>query len=167
MQSDPVVAAILAEAESDPDAIGLLLTGSRGAAVTILWKAAIDKQMKNEWNELELIVRSLTKLQPHFITPWLFQSWNLSYNVSVECGRIRDKYFYISRGVELLVDGFLRNQFRHAPVFSERRPIHEPAFGRNALATGIHPARIGQSDLALDLFEGRRQRFGRGFGLGA
>jgi hypothetical protein len=83
----------------------LLLTGSRGAAVTILWKAAIDKQMKNEWNELELIVRSLTKLQPHFLTPWLFQSWNLAYNVSVESDRVKDKYYYISRGIELLAQG--------------------------------------------------------------
>ena len=80
-------------------------TGSRGAAVTILWKAAIDKQMKNEWNELELIVRSLTKLQPHFLTPWLFQSWNLAYNVSVESDRVKDKYFYITRGIELLAQG--------------------------------------------------------------
>src|SRR5262245_1960285 len=83
----------------------LLLTGSRGAAVTILWKAAIVKQMKNEWNELELIVRSLTKLQPHFLTPWLFQSWNLAYNVSVESDRVKDKYYYISRGIELLAQG--------------------------------------------------------------
>src|SRR5215471_12193371 len=85
--------------------IRLLLTGSRGAATTLLWKAAIDKQMKNEWNELELIVRSLTKLQPHFLTPWLFQSWNLAYNVSVESDRVKDKYFYIGRGIDLLAQG--------------------------------------------------------------
>jgi hypothetical protein len=47
----------------------------------------------------------LTKLQPHFLTPWLFQSWNLSYNVSVESDRVKDKYFYISRGIELLGQG--------------------------------------------------------------
>src|SRR5262245_12973021 len=75
-------------------AVRLTLTGSRGLATTILWNAAIDKQMKNEWNELEFIVRSLTKLQPHFLTPWLFQSWNLTYNVSVESDRVKDKYFY-------------------------------------------------------------------------
>jgi hypothetical protein len=97
------------ENRGDVDLLGstlrLGLTGSRGLAVTILWNAAIDKQMKHEWNELEFIVRSLTKLQPHFLTPWLFQSWNLSYNVSVESDRVRDKYFYISRGIELLAQG--------------------------------------------------------------
>src|SRR5207247_819817 len=98
----------------NPELLGstlrLLLTGSRGAAVTILWKAAIDKQMMNEWNELELIVRSLTKLQPHFLTPWLFQSWNLAYNVSVESDRIRDKYFYMVQGIELLAEGERQNR---------------------------------------------------------
>ena len=49
----------------------------------------------------QVLVRALTKLQPHFITPWLFQSWNLSYNVAVEADRLRDKYFYVTRGIEL------------------------------------------------------------------
>jgi hypothetical protein len=96
-------------AQGQADLLGstvrLVLTGSRGLAVTILWNAAIEKQMKHEWNELEFLVRSLTKLQPHFLTPWLFQSWNLSYNVSVESDRVKDKYFYISRGVDLLAQG--------------------------------------------------------------
>jgi hypothetical protein len=90
--------------------VRLGLTGSRGLAICLLWNSAIDKQKKNQWNELEVLVRSVTKLQPHFITPWLFQSWNLSYNVSVECDRIRDKYFYISRGVDLLAEGERQNR---------------------------------------------------------
>ena len=98
------------QSQGDPDLVGstvsLALTGSRGLAVTILWKAAIDRQTKHEWNELELLVRLLTKLQPHFLTPWLFQSWNLSYNVSVENDRVADKYFYISRGIELPLEMF-------------------------------------------------------------
>jgi len=57
-----------------------------------------------------LIVDSLTKLQPHFITPWLFQSWNLAYNVSVESDRIRDKYFYMTRGIQLLAEGERQNK---------------------------------------------------------
>lgn len=97
------------QGQGDPDLVGstvsLALTGSRGLAVTVLWNAAIERQARHEWNELELLVRLLTKLQPHFLTPWLFQSWNLSYNVSVESDRVKDKYFYISRGIELLAQG--------------------------------------------------------------
>ncbi len=86
-------------------AVRLLLTGSRGFCVCALWMSANEKQKMQEWNELELTVRSITKLQPRFVTPWLFQSWNLAYNVSVEMDRLNDKYFYISRGISLLAEG--------------------------------------------------------------
>src|SRR5437868_5181208 len=58
-------------------AVRLALTGSRGIAVTFLWSTAIEKQKRHEWNELDLLVAMITRLQPHFITPWLFQSWNM------------------------------------------------------------------------------------------
>lgn len=93
------------EAELSGSAVRLLLTGSRGIAISILWISANEKQVKNDWNELDVIVRSITKLQPHFITPWLFQSWNLTYNVSVELDRLNDMYFWISRGINLLAEG--------------------------------------------------------------
>ena len=98
------------EVELTGAALRLSLTGLRGLAVCTLWQSAIDKQKKNEWNELELLINSLTKLQPHFVTPWLFQSWNLAYNVAVESDRIRDKYFYITRGIELLAEGERQNK---------------------------------------------------------
>jgi hypothetical protein len=107
--------AIREESRGDVDLTGAVvrlgLTGSRGLATCILWNEAIDKQKKNQWNEMEVLVRSLTKLQPHFITPWLFQSWNLAYNVSVESDRVRDKYFYVTRGVELLAEGERQNTY--------------------------------------------------------
>lgn len=91
-------------------AFRLTLTGSRGLVVCGLWLVAQEKQKKNEWSELELVIDALTKLQPHFITPWRFHSWNLAYNVSVESDRIKDKYFYITRGIDLLADGERVNQ---------------------------------------------------------
>src|SRR5947209_5943760 len=103
------------EVKLTDSAIRLALTGSRGVAVTFLWSAAIEKQKKHEWNEPDLLVSSITKLQPHFITPWLFQSWNLAFNVAVECDRPRDKYFYISRGLEVLAEGERRNYKPPAP----------------------------------------------------
>jgi hypothetical protein len=86
------------------------LTGARGLVTCIFWFTAIEEQKKNQWNELERTVRDLTTLQPHFITAWLFQSWNLSYNVSVESNRESDQYFYISRGINLLAEGERKNR---------------------------------------------------------
>jgi hypothetical protein len=95
--------------QGDPDIVGtalrLGLFGSRGMAVTILWKLAIDKQKKNEWQDFEKLVRTITWLQPNFITPWIYQSWNIAYNVSVENDRLNDMYYYIARGIELLAEG--------------------------------------------------------------
>src|SRR5262249_17641653 len=91
-------------------AMQLSLGGLRGLAVTSLWLTAIEHQKRHEGSELEAAVRSLTQLQPHYVSPWLFQSWNLAFNVSVECDRSRDKYFYISRGIQLLAEGERKNR---------------------------------------------------------
>jgi hypothetical protein len=101
----------LGEVEVGGSALQLSLTGSRGFVVCALWTWAIDAQKKNRWNELELYVDSLTRLQPHFISPWLFQSWNLSYNVAVEADQVKDKYFYVTRGVQLLGNGERKNRY--------------------------------------------------------
>src|SRR3989442_704043 len=56
-------------------AVRLLLTGSSGLATTLLWANALDLQEKHQWGKLKLTVEAITRLQPHFSTPWLFQSW--------------------------------------------------------------------------------------------
>src|SRR5262245_4531094 len=97
------------EVELTGSALRLVLTGSRGLAVTFLWADVLEKQKRHRWNEVEMLCNSITELQPHFITPWLFQSWNLAFNVAVENDRPRDKYYYISRGLERLAAGERRN----------------------------------------------------------
>jgi hypothetical protein len=99
------------EVELTGAALRLGLTGLRGVVVCMMWNTAREMQMKNELSELEVVVRSLAKLQPHFITPWLFQSWNLAYNVYAEVDRPADKFFYMTRGVELLGEGERQNRY--------------------------------------------------------
>lgn len=100
----------LGEGDLTGQAVQLTLVGSRGITICGLWAAAQDKQAKHKWDELEMIVRSLTKLQPHFIAPWRFQSWNLAYNVSVESDRVKDKFFFITRGIDLAAEGERKNK---------------------------------------------------------
>lgn len=109
------------EVELTSSAVRLLLIGSRGLATCGLWWTAQEKQKRQQWNELELVTRTITKLQPHFITPWRFLGWNLAFNVSVECDLTRDKYFYVSRGLFLLAEGERRNRgLAEAGLASER-----------------------------------------------
>jgi hypothetical protein len=114
------------EVELTSSAVQYLLVGSKGLATCALWQVAIDKQERHQWNELELVVRSITKLQPHFVSPWRFQSWNLAFNVAVECERPRDKYFYISRGMQLLAEGERRNQGIPDDVTIAGESLHFP-----------------------------------------
>ena len=72
------------EVELASSAVRLTLTGSRGLAVTALWYTALKEQDRHKWNEVELLVSSITKLQPYFITPWLFQGClRMSFDLSV------------------------------------------------------------------------------------
>ncbi len=100
--------------QGDPEILGsvarLSLVGSRGVAVTVLWYNAIEQQKRNDFHKFEQLVKAVTTLQPHFITPWIFQSWNIAYNVSVEMQSMGDMYFYIARGIELLSEGERRNK---------------------------------------------------------
>lgn len=100
--------------QGDPEILGsvarLGLVGSRGVAVTVLWYNAIEQQKRNDFHKFEQLVKAVTTLQPHFITPWIFQSWNIAYNVSVEMQSMGDMYFYIARGIELLSEGERRNK---------------------------------------------------------
>jgi hypothetical protein len=97
------------KADLTDSALRLTLSGVRGVAVTSLWLAVIDRQKRHEWTEMEVLVDSLTRLQPRFTSPWLFQGWNLAFNVAVECDRPHDKYYYITRGITLLCRGEEKN----------------------------------------------------------
>lgn len=93
----------------DPEVAGsaarVSLVGFRGVVVTVLWSSAIEKQKRNEWHDFELYARLVTRLQPNFITPWLYQGWNIAFNVSVENDKLGDMFFFIARGIELLSEG--------------------------------------------------------------
>ena len=87
-----------------------LLGGFRGMAANVLWTRAIDFQKVQEWDKLKMTVDMITKLQPHFLSIWTFQSWNLTYNVSVEWDAPEDKYEWIKRGILFVQEGVKKNQ---------------------------------------------------------
>ena len=102
------------------------LVGMRGFVVTGLWWGAIEKQKRGEFGEFEFLARLATRLQPHFITPWLFQSWNITYNISVLNDNLTDMYFYIARGIELLAQGDRLNTKRYVAENGEEYPVASP-----------------------------------------
>ena len=69
------------DAEISGSLLRCVLVGSRGVATTVTWRMAIEKQKRNEFHEFENLVRVVTRLQPNFITPWIYQSWNSERSV--------------------------------------------------------------------------------------
>lgn len=87
-----------------------LLGGARGMAANVLWTRAIELQRIQEWDRMKTTVDLITKLQPHFLAVWTYQSWNLAYNVSVEWDAPEDKYEWIKQGINFVRDGVSKNQ---------------------------------------------------------
>jgi hypothetical protein len=107
------------EQELEGSAFRLALIGSRGFVIAYLWNSVIHSQMRNDFHKMDDRIQTVTQLQPHFITPWVFQSWNIAYNVSVEMQGSGDMYYYIARGIELLAEGE-RRQGRYDPETQRR-----------------------------------------------
>ncbi|HMP01344.1 MAG TPA: hypothetical protein PKC45_02470 [Gemmatales bacterium] len=89
-----------------------VLASFRGPLVCGLWWEARNAQARHDFEQMELVIRALTKLQPHFKEPWKYEAWNLAYNVAVEFDAIKDKYFYVTEGIRWLVEGERTNRAR-------------------------------------------------------
>lgn len=95
----------LGEVDPASETMKLATLGLRGVAVNLLWHKANEYKKTEDWSNLTATLEQLSKLQPNFITFWKFQSWNLSYNVSVEFDDYKDRYYYVRRGIEFLEKG--------------------------------------------------------------
>ena len=71
---------------------------------------ADEYKKKEDWTNLTATLEQLALLQPNFITFWKFQSWNVSYNVSVQFDDYRDRYYYVREGIQFLEQGVEKNR---------------------------------------------------------
>src|SRR6516165_4708481 len=86
-----------------------LLGGFRGIVANYLWLKAEENKRDHDWDRLKSNVDLITKLQPHFLSIWTFQGWNLAYNVSVEWDAPEDKYEWIKQGIKFVQEGVQKN----------------------------------------------------------
>jgi hypothetical protein len=87
-----------------------LLGGFRGIVADLLWIRAEENKRDHDWDRLKTNVELITKLQPHFLSIWTFQGWNLAYNVSVEWDAPEDKYEWIKQGIKFVQEGVRKNR---------------------------------------------------------
>jgi hypothetical protein len=135
------------EVELTSAALRVGTTGLRGWVTCGLWLRSIEATRKHEWNQVELAIRSITKLQPYYVEPWLYQCWHLAFNVAVEFDRVKDKYFYITRGLELLSEGERRNQGYEYQSAADSRRLRFPGNPMMRYYMGFfYQLKIGQGD---------------------
>jgi hypothetical protein len=87
-----------------------LLGGFRGIVADLLWVRADEYKRAHDWDKLASTVDLITKLQPHFLSIWTYQGWNLAYNVSVEWDAPEDKYQWIKKGIQFVQEGVKKNK---------------------------------------------------------
>ena len=100
----------LGEIDATGETIKLATLGMRGVATVFLWQKAHDYQMRKDWTNLSATLTQLTKLEPHFVSVWRHQAWNLAFNVSSEFDGYRDRYRWVIRGIEFLQSGLPYNR---------------------------------------------------------
>jgi hypothetical protein len=104
-----------------------VLSSFRGPLVCGLWWDALEQQRQHNYARLEMLIKALTLLQPHYKGPWKYQAWNLAYNVSVEFDRPEDKYEYITKGLRWLANGEAKNRItRFDENGNQERTVGDP-----------------------------------------
>lgn len=100
----------LGEIDPASETIKLATLGMRGVAANILWEKANQYNKEEDWASLSATLEQIARLQPNFVSVWVFQGWNLSYNISVEFDDYHDRYHWVIRGIDFLKEGTLYNR---------------------------------------------------------
>ena len=84
------------------------LGGFRGLIANFLWIRANDLQNDDKFFEAAQLATWITDLEPSFSQVWLFQAWNMAYNISVKFKDFPDRWRWVEQGINLLRDSGLR-----------------------------------------------------------
>jgi hypothetical protein len=80
------------------------LGGFRGLISNFLWIRANDLQQDDKFFEAAQLANWITDLEPHFSQVWVFQGWNMAYNISVKFKDFPDRWRWVENGFTLLRD---------------------------------------------------------------
>ncbi len=87
----------------------VLLGSFRGVLVDLLWIRGVARHEEKKFYELLAINNMIAKLQPHFPAVWIFQAWNMCYNVAFEWDSPENKWRWVKAGLDFAEKGAVRN----------------------------------------------------------
>jgi hypothetical protein len=105
------------------------LGGFRGLIANALWIRAVDLQDEGKYFEKVQLADWITKLQPHFVTVWYYQAWDMAYNISIKFNDPRDRWQWVMRGIELLRDEGLKYNPDETLLYRELAWIYQHKIG--------------------------------------
>ena len=76
----------------------------RGLAADFLWYRAEKLKQEGKLFEANTTAEWITNLQPRFGQVWVFQSWNMAYNISVITHTPEERWDWVNKGIKLLRD---------------------------------------------------------------
>ena len=107
------------------------LGGFRGLISNFLWMRANDLQQDDKFFEAAQLADWITKLEPTYAAVWVFQGWNMAYNISVKFKDFPDRWRWLERGIDLLRDDGLRYNPNSVDIFRELGWFFQHKMGAN------------------------------------
>jgi len=95
------------------------LGGFRGLISNFLWMRASDLQQDDKFFEAAQLADWITKLEPTYAAVWVFQGWNMAYNISVKFKDFPDRWRWVEHGIELMRDEGLRYNPNSVDIYRE------------------------------------------------
>jgi tetratricopeptide (TPR) repeat protein len=92
--------------------MGAVLGGFRGVAADILWMKMDEYWHNGFWDRMVPLLRTVTLLDPHFLTAWDTAGWHFLYNLTVEADNKDDpelKQYFIENGLAVYKEGIAWN----------------------------------------------------------
>ena len=84
--------------------LGIAMGAFRGLFVNMLWIRANNLKDEGRFHESMELARAITTLQPRFPRVWVFQAWNMAYNISVATQTPSERWEWVQSGIRLLRD---------------------------------------------------------------
>src|SRR5258708_1117049 len=107
------------------------LGGFRGLIANALWIRANDLQQDDKFFEAAQLADWITDLEPHFAQVWVFQGWNMAFNISVKFKDFADRWPWVSNGISLVRDRGLRYNPDNVLIYRELAWFFQMKMGQN------------------------------------
>jgi hypothetical protein len=105
------------------------LGGFRGVIAETLWLRAGWLQEQGRYFEQVQLAEWITALDPRATDAWVFNAWNLAYNISAMMPRHADRVAWVAAGVSLLRDRALAANPHEARLYRELGWLYQNKIG--------------------------------------